>query len=244
MATRIALISDLHGNEVALRSVFEDIARAGVDRTVCLGDVATLGPRPGAVVAMLRDAGCPCILGNHDEFLLDANLVRAYTDIPVIVSAIEWSRSELSDDDMAFVRGFVREMDVPLDAGASLRLFHGTPRSNVEDLLATTTPDEVDSMLAGRRATVMAGGHTHVQMLRQHHGILLVNTGSVGMPFREYVAGGPPTLMPHAEYAIVDARGGNVTVELRRVALDTRALAASVANDENPLNRMLRQQWA
>lgn len=243
MTTRIALISDLHGNEIALRSVVEDIARVGVDRTICLGDVATLGPHPGAVLATLRDMGCPCILGNHDEFLVDADLVRTYTSIPIVVSAIDWSRSEISSADVDFVRGFAREMEISLEGGATLRLFHGSPRSNVEDLLATTPPDALEAMLAGRRGTVMAGGHTHVQMLRQHRGLLLVNPGSVGMPFREYVAGGPPTLMPHAEYAIVESRGSDISVDLRRIALDKTKLVASVEN-RNPLNAMLRQAWA
>ena len=54
---RVALIPDLHGNDIALRAVLDDIARAGVDRVVCLGDVATLGPAPAEVLAMLRDLG-------------------------------------------------------------------------------------------------------------------------------------------------------------------------------------------
>ena len=64
---RIALISDLHGNAVALEAVLAHADRMGVDETICLGDVATLGPRPREVVGMLRDRGCRCILGNHDS---------------------------------------------------------------------------------------------------------------------------------------------------------------------------------
>src|SRR6185437_3372670 len=198
---RVALISDIHGNEIALRAVLESIAREGVDRIVCLGDVATLGPRPGAVLAMLREMGCPCIAGNHDDFMLRPELVHGYAKVPIIVDAVHWCQSELSSADLDQIRAFVPELEIPLD-GATLRLFHGTPRSNVEDLLATTPADELAEMLDGRSATVMAGGHTHVQMLRQHRGMLLVNPGSVGMPFREYVGGRAPELMPHAEYAI------------------------------------------
>lgn len=244
MAIRIALISDLHGNAIALETVLRDIARLGVDRTICLGDTATLGPDPKAVLAVLRDTNTPCIMGNHDDFLLSSELVASYTDIPIVVSAIDWTRAEVSDTDLAFVRRFVRELEIPLEAGSTLLLFHGSPRSNVEDLLATTAPDELETLLGGRRATVMVGGHTHVQMLRQHRGVLLVNPGSVGMPFREYVGGGPPTLMPHAEYAVVESRAGNVSVELKRVELDRKRLRGSVDRDANPLNPMLRQQWA
>ena len=50
----------------------------------------------------------------------------------------------------------------------------------------------------------MAGGHTHLQMVRQHRGTLLVNPGSLGLPFESYAQGGPPKILPHAEYAIVE----------------------------------------
>lgn len=241
---RVALISDLHGNELALAAVLRAIAAAGVDRLVCLGDTATLGPRPREVLAMLRDAGCPCILGNHDEFLLDPPLIRSYTEAPVVVDAVDWCRAELAESDLDFVRGFVRETTLDLGDGARLLLFHGSPRSNMEDLLATTPADQLDVALDGRAATAMAGGHTHLQMLRQHRGILLVNPGSVGLPFREPPAGQAPTILPHAEYAIVAADRGDVSVTLHRVALDRAALRAQAESCAHPLRGNLAAQYS
>jgi len=242
--TRIALISDLHGNEVALRAVRDSIARIGVDQVVCLGDVATLGPRPGFVLEVLRELGCSCILGNHDDFLLDPGLIHTYTEAPVIVDAVDWCRSQLSSDDLDFLRSFQPRLEIPLDAHSKLFLFHGSPRSHMEDVLATTPPDELDRLLTGHSAAVMAGGHTHIQMLRQHRGMLIVNPGSVGLPFKEYVAGRPPTLMHHAEYATVEAAHGEISVTLRRVPLDKSALRAAAAACDNPLRGMLVQQYS
>lgn len=241
---RIALISDLHANEVALRAVLEDIKQVGVDQIICLGDVATLGPRPGSVIQTLRDLGCPCILGNHDEFLLDPGLIHTYTEAPVIVEAVDWCRDQLPGEALDFVRAFRRSLELPLDEHSTLFLFHGSPRSHMEDLLSTTPPEALDKLLAGHSATVMAGGHTHIQMLRQHRGMLLVNPGSVGLPFKEYVAGRPPTLMGHAEYATVEAARGVVSVNLRRVLLDKKALYDAAAACDNPLRGMLLQQYA
>jgi predicted phosphodiesterase len=241
---RVALISDIHGNDLALSAVRESIAREGVDQIVCLGDVATLGSRPGAVLAMLREMGCACIKGNHDAFMLEPELVHGYAQVPIVVEAVDWTRSQLSAGDLEMVSGFVPSIEIPLSAEATLFLFHGTPRSHMEDLLATTPPDDLDRMLDGHRAAVMAGGHTHVQMVRQHRGALLVNPGSVGMPFREYVERQAPTLMAHAEYAIVEARGGDVEVTLRRVPLDRTALRRASEVSENPLAKLLVQQYA
>ena len=69
---------------------------------------------------------------------------------------------------------------------------------------------------------------------------MIVNTGSLGMPFREYVAGGAPVILAHAEYAIVDVRGESVGVDLRRVPLDKRALADQLDGWDNPLAASLR----
>lgn len=241
---RIALISDLHANEVALRAVLADIARVGCDEIICLGDVATLGPQPNVVIQMLRDRRCRSILGNHDEFMLDPELIHTYTEVPVIVDAVDWCRARLRDDEVEWLRGFHDSLEIPLDGNATLFLFHGTPRSNMEDLLATTPPDTVDEMLSGNRATVMAGGHTHIQMMRQHRGLLIVNPGSVGLPFKEYVAGRAPTLLGHAEYAMVESKAGNVEVQLHRVPVDRRAMADAIAATDNPLREGLLHEYA
>ena len=242
---RIALISDLHGNDVALRAVLAQIDRAGVDRVVCLGDVATLGPDPERVLETLRERGCPVILGNHDEFLLDAELVHRYTEAPPVIDAVRWCRERLSEAHIAFVRTFLPTLEIPLDdRGASLLLFHGSPRSHMVNLLATTPPEELDALLGDRVTTVMAGGHTHLQMLRQHKGTLLVNPGSVGMPFKELAVGGPPTILAHAEFAIVSAERGGIEVSLHRVALDKAELRAAVEPSDNPIRGALLAHYA
>ena len=232
------MISDLHGNELALDAVLAD-ARADFDQLVCLGDVATLGPQPSAVLARLRDLGCPCILGNHDEFMLNAALVHSYSESAFIVASVDATREALSREELAFIGGFSRTL-----AFDDVCLYHGTPRSNMEDLLADTPAARVDEMLAGRHALVFAGGHTHVQMVRQHRGVLIVNPGSLGLPFREHVAGGPPVILPHAEYAIVELGRQSLRVDVRRVVLERRPLASQVDGWENPLARMLRAAYA
>ena len=118
----------------------------------------------------------------------------------------------------------------------------------MEMILATTPADDLDMMLDGRRATVLAGGHTHVQMLRQHRGQLVVNTGSVGMPFEEHVGAGPvktapPKVLDHAEYALIRADRSGVQVELRRVALDRRQLREAAQASPNPLAESLVAQY-
>jgi predicted phosphodiesterase len=241
---RLAFISDLHGNEQALRAVLKDIAAGGVDQVICLGDVATLGPRPEAVLEQLEASRTLTLMGNHDDFMLDASLVAAYSKIPVLIDAIDWCRDRLSSDGLAFIRSFQRTFELTLENGERLLAYHGTPDSNVTDLLATTPPDEVDAMLDGQRASIMLGGHTHIQMLRQHRGFLLVNPGSLGMPFKEYVGGGPPEVLPHAEYALVESTKTSSNVRLHRVALDKHELRKSAQSVDNPLSPSLAAMYS
>jgi fructose-1,6-bisphosphatase len=119
--THIALISDIHANEVALRAVIAEIRRTGVDQVICLGDVATLGPRPNAVIEILGELGCRCIMGNHNEFLLDAELVHTYTGAPQVVASINWTRCRLSRVELDFLRDFERPCEISASRPTRLR---------------------------------------------------------------------------------------------------------------------------
>jgi predicted phosphodiesterase len=240
---RVALLSDIHGNDVAFRAALADATRHGVDQIVCLGDVATMGPNPQGTVELLFELNCLCIMGNHDAFLLEPGLVKDYTKAAAVIDAVNWCREQLSRESLDFLSTFKPMEELPLGLNSMLLLYHGSPRSNVEEILATTPPEQLDVLLEGRQATVMAGGHTHLQMLRQHRGNLVLNVGSVGMPFKEYVAGGRPTILAHAEYAVVEEAAGVVSVALCRVPVDKSALQQSLAVTSNPLREWLIQQY-
>ena len=241
---RIALISDLHGNAIALREVLRSIRRHGVDEVICLGDVATLGVAPCEVIDTLQQLGCRCVLGNHDEYIFHPSLVRDYTDDGVVIDSIEWCRDVLPADAVEFLRGFEEGFEVPLGRDATLKLFHGSPGSNMVDLLAETDPRTFDGQLGPERATVMAGGHTHIQMIRQHRGTLVVNPGSVGAPFKESIYAGPITVLPHAEYAVVSADEADVAVTLHRVGLDRSELEKAARDTASPIGAMLLEEYA
>lgn len=218
---RIALISDIHGNLVSLEAVLADIDRIGVDQVVCLGDVAALGPQPRQVVARLKALACPCVMGNHDLDVLNPNLAHQDADVsPWEVELTNWCVDQLGQADLDYLRSLQPIIDIPLGGGAALLCYHGSPGSPTERVLATTPASELDEILAGHTATVMAGGHTHVQMLRQHKGALIVNPGSVGFPLEQIPFEGMPRYLPWSEYAVVRCVDGVLGLELRRVPID------------------------
>jgi putative phosphoesterase len=241
---RIALITDLHANETALKAVLDDIARAGVDQTICLGDVATLGPSPIPVIQRLMDLNIPCIMGNHDDFLIQTDLIHKYTNADVIVDSVDWCREKLTEKEIVFIKSFKTRISLDLEEGIRLMLFHGSPQSHMDDILATTTREELDKMLLGHEATIMAGGHTHIQMLRQYRGRLIVNPGSLGCPFEEYTAGQAPKILSHAEYAVVSVSRGQIDIKLKRLYLEKEKLRKEVEACDMPLRNSLIQQYS
>lgn len=224
---RLALISDIHANLVALDAVLRDIDRAGVDLIACLGDMVDVGPRPGATVERLR-ARCDVLLrGNHDP--LDESPQN-----PFLADLEAWTHDQLDPSVRGWLRALPAEAVIELE-GASVWCVHGSPVSATGSVLDTTPRDLLRSWMAERAHDVLACGHTHVQLCRRVDATLIVNAGSVGMPFLEaYDGSGPPVVLPWAEYAMVTSVAGMVSVELRRVSYDRAELRRSVLESGMP----------
>lgn len=213
---RVALISDIHGNHAALDAVLAELDRERLDELVCLGDVA-VGPDGPACVDRIAELDCTVVRGNWDDWFVDG--------IPAIEGEVgakladmgAWWAARLSDAQRDILRSYVPTYRI----GAML-CFHGSPRSNEDEIVAETPDGELDLMLAGSREAVLAGGHTHLPLLRRHRDSLFLNPGSVGLPFRQGLD--PIRIARWAEYAIVD--DDRVTVELRRTTYDVDSYLA------------------
>jgi predicted phosphodiesterase len=229
---RVALFSDIHGNLVALDAVLADIYQIQVDQIVCLGDVPALGPQPRKVLARLRALDCACVVGNHDLHLLDPDSARELG--PWITEVTAWCADRLSQADLDFLSSFRPLIEIPLGPQATLLCYHGSPRSSEDRILATTPDEELDRMLDGHSATVMAGGHNHVQMVRRHKGRAIVDVGSVGSPFKDMPFEHWPRFMPWAEYAIVHWVDGVLGIDLRRVPIDLEAVRRAARASDMP----------
>ena len=233
----LALISDIHGNAVALDAVLADVAQRDVDEIVCLGDVAAGGPQPGEVIARLRALQCQVVRGNADRWLLEGLPPGRSAETRRLRAIVDWAGDTLAPDDLDYLAALPSKLSVGA-GGVSLVCFHGSPRSDVEPLLAATPERALDEALTGTPATgVFAGGHTHLQLLRRHGERLLVNPGSVGLPLGS-LSGADQRLPAWGEYAVVASDGSTFEVAFRRVPIDLAALAAQTEAMPHP------QAWA
>lgn len=222
MNNRVALLSDIHGNLVALEAVLSDIAGRGVTRGVILGDVAVGGPEPRGALARIKELGLPVVLGNTDAWLVNP---RPFVDhrFPEKESIESWCRAQMTESDLAVVAGFKPVVTLPMEAGQSMLCIHGSPRSPGERILATTPDEELANMLGPTPPALVACGHTHTAMLRRAGATTIINPGNVGLNGNAV-----------AEYAIVDLTEGRLNVEFRQVAYDKALLAERVRQSGMP----------
>jgi putative phosphoesterase len=245
MGMRIALISDIHGNLTAIDAVLNEINQQKIDLIICLGDIATIGPQPRQVIKKLRDLNCACILGNHEAALLNPDHADQYEIAPPLIPALYWCAQLLNNEDLNYLKSCKPLLEVEMERDKSLLCFHGSPRSNTEAILATTSDEDLEKLFINQKATVMAGGHSHLQMARQHNGILIFNPGSVGTPFVSSPAPGmPPRLLPWAEYGIIEQTNSGMKFELHRLAYDIEKFIKLVSNSDIPIKQWWLEQFA
>lgn len=239
---KIALISDIHGNAIALDTVLAAGKRDRPDRMICLGDVAGMGPQPREVIDRLRTLDIPVVNGNVDDMILTPpTRDEMPPDRQPVADILQWGATQLSSADREYLRTFRPTVEVELGPDATLLCFHGSPASNWDIILATTPDDELDRLLAGRSASVMTGGHTHVQMIRRHRAATIVNPGSVGLPAETSDAG--VRHPPWAEYGMVTWEGGELGIELRRVPIDVPAIVEAAHRSGMPNSEWWTAAW-
>lgn len=239
---RIGLIADLHGNLVALDAVLADLDRTGVDHIICLGDLAVLGPQPAEVIERVRERHMTTVCGNTDAWLIpDRPIPVVAPDARSSVDLTEWTRSQLSPDQMQYLRDLPLSISIPLDEQASLCCFHATPTS-LDDITHAGAPMLVGE---GQESWLMCCGHTHIQALWRVQLQRWINPGSVGLPaVGPGVPGLPRNLAVNwAEYAVLEIDTRRTTVTMHRTELDIGELWRSAEASDMPHQTWWRALW-
>ncbi|MFC7212106.1 metallophosphoesterase family protein [Natronoarchaeum sp. GCM10025321] len=206
----IGVISDVHGNRVALDTVLADMPP--VDALVCAGDVVGYNPWPAECVDELRERRVPTVMGNHDRAVASGTSFRFNN---MAAAGVEHARKELDDEQLAWLDALPDER---IDFGGRMKLVHGHP----DDPDRYTYPDEFSARMLDEE-DVLVMGHTHIQHCERFGEGIVLNPGSVGQP-----RDGDP----RAAYAVVDLDG--MDVDLHRVEYDIDAVIEAVRGTELP----------
>ncbi len=206
---RIAVVSDIHGNLTALEAVLADIRQLSPDLVLHGGDLADPGSNPIEVVDRIRDLGWRGVLGNTDEMLIRPGSLEEFASQSSAPPAL-WSvirriaaatRSKLGDESLAWLHQLPRVATTP-----EFALVHAIPGDCWRAPAAQATDAELESIYGSLARPIVVFGHTHLPAIRSLTGRpkLLINTGSVGLPYDGD---------PRSSYLLLD--GG--TPSIRRV---------------------------
>jgi predicted phosphodiesterase len=189
---RIALVSDVHGNLPAFRSVLADVERSEADAVWCLGDLVGYGAQPDGCVELAAQRCDLALAGNHDLGVLGRIDISDFS--PYAAAAALWTRENIGSQTVEFLSGLE-----PRRAGEAVGLYHASPLDPVWDYV--TSASGADRCMDEMEERVGAIGHTHVASrftrtdtevraeavdggsghdLSDHQ--WLVNPGSVGQP--------------------------------------------------------------
>jgi len=241
---RYLILSDLHANLEALRSVLADADAKGFDRLLCLGDIVGYGANPNEVIELLRARRPYAVIrGNHDKVACGIEDGEHFNDIAL--TAAVWTREALAPEN----RRYLRELPQgPVDAGGFL-ISHGNPYDEDGYLLS-----EVDALMTFESVPFSLAffGHTHfacsfsiagersnLEMLGEDQVLrldpewrYLINPGSIGQP-RDH--------NPRAAYALYDRDASSVS--LHRVRYDVAAAQKKISDSGLPFPLAYRLEF-
>ena len=225
--TKIAVLSDVHGNVTAFTAVRKAIKAAKPDHVLVAGDLVMNGPQPAETVDALRDLekdGAHIVQGNTDVATADFDYAAAFpwlTDgVPeAFRAAAEWAHEQLGDERLDWLRRLPAERRLWVDDTLVL-VCHASPGSQTAGFDQHLDPTVVIERLSHTDARVVCCGHTHLPETRSLGWQWIVNDGSAG-----YVFDGDPT----ASWALVEIKDGEVTAEIKRTEFDVLSVANAIS---------------
>lgn len=227
MIRRVAVLSDIHGVLPVLEAVLAEPAVAAADLIVLTGDHAS-GPQPVEVLDRLAALGQRAVLvrGNADREL--AAVARG-ASIEVPDEVVPWAAAQLAPEHLSLLEGLPHPVTLELAGFGPVLFCHGSPRDDDEVVLVDTRSERWAEAFAGLPDEVqtVVCGHTHMPFVRLVDRRLVINPGSVGMPYGR----------PGGNWALLDDRA----VSLHRTFIDVEdAIEQVVAGSTYPE----RRAWA
>jgi len=177
---KIAVISDIHGNQIALAAVLKCIRRLNISKIFVLGDLVGYYYDPDRVLELLAPWECELVQGNHERMLAVA--LENQNCLPEIKekygSGIQFAINKLSPSQLDFLITLPTHKTITFD-NLTFSLSHGAPWDQNIYIYPDTT-EEVFQKFAKFPADFILMGHTHYPFVRTFENSLIVNPGSVG----------------------------------------------------------------
>lgn len=185
--TRVAIISDIHGNLEALKAVLEDIKSKNIDKIMCLGDTIAKG---------IHSKECLDLVRKNCDVVLRGNCDRHYSketenegDSEILKKRFKWNSEMLNKEDKAYLQALPYSYEFYM-SGSLVRLFHASPKNDKEIVLNWYDFEKkfkmfepTENTLTQEIADYVIYGHIHQPFMDVIYNRTLINVGSVGNSF-------------------------------------------------------------
>jgi predicted phosphodiesterase len=229
---RIAVLSDIHSNLVALEAVLHHAGE--VEAIWCLGDTVGYGPEPDACLRAISQRSSAAVAGNHDWAAIGKLGVEDFN--PEAGAAVRWTSAQLTVENKDYLR-LLPQRRVEGD----FTLVHGSPRDPMWEYLLSAQVARANFGYFSTRYCLV--GHTHIpsyfilrtQQVAAHYAAadhqlvltdgerLILNPGSVGQPRDDN---------PLSSYMLLDT--DRQTASWRRVPYDIAKTQEQMARFDLP----------
>ncbi|WP_238885111.1 metallophosphoesterase [Clostridium sp. YIM B02551] len=179
---KIGVLSDIHGNGVALRSVTDDMKKENISKVIILGDVVVKGPMPTEVLEELRRyEALAWVKGNTDKWFEEVaeDFLPKTKREEEIYSYLKYAREHMNLKDISFINKLPEE-DTLKYKGSSILCVHGTPKSIVEAIDGSVPVDEIKEIIKDVQEDIILCGHSHCPFIGEVNGKKIFNVGSIG----------------------------------------------------------------
>jgi predicted phosphodiesterase len=225
--TRLAVLTDLHGNLPALEAIIADMAQYAPDAVVVCGDLINLAPYSADVLARIFDLGWAAIRGNHEFYLLDHDTPRQPARWHDYTTP-RWLRATIPPALQRRVAALPDTLTLYYPDAPPLRVMHGLPHTHWDGIYPSTPDAEVIAHLRAIAEETVVFGHVHLRQERWlragERAWHIINPGSAGLPL-DGGAGSAP-------YAILDGDSDGWRASYHRPAYDNTALLAAMETTE------------
>lgn len=233
--TRIAILSDLHGNIAAIEAVLADLKHRGVGRIFCLGDLVSGPLWPKETIEFLMKQDWAFVRGNHERQLLERK--------PEMLSPSDaHAYQSLNKNELEWLAC----LPATLEIDDTFFLCHGSPLKDNDYLLDTiengaislSSPKTIMAKVGDIHKPVILCGHSHFpRVVNLGEDLTIINPGSVGVPAYEDDSGEYFVVengSPHARYAIIEKQEHGWKTDIILVPYDHQLAVMQARRNHRP----------
>lgn len=183
---RIGIISDVHNNLLALKTIIEEFNKEKVERVLCAGDLLGLGPNPSEVIQYVMNLdNFYSVLGNHDRYLIDGLPTVFPNEEKMDIEECEhhkWEHKLLSQDEREYLLKLPLYKELTIENYNILLIHYFLDENNK---YINIEKDYTSLNLYDEKYNLIIFGHDHKRVIKKEKDKFLINPGSLGCPSKD-----------------------------------------------------------